>query len=117
MKRFVGLGLLLFLAGCAQSVGNPMADAANNLIATKKNAIVAFEAVSASCQQSLLPKETCMKMPLFYDNFQLAYKTASDSLILAVATGDAPKSDVVIPLNTLLQDILQIKLSVKGGTK
>ena len=108
------VSLLALLAGCVQSVGNPMADATNNLINTKADAITTFTAVAQSCQAGALPAADCTKAQDIYSKVPDAYKAADDALILAVQTGDMTQADAPAKtLSELLTDLVKIKGEVK----
>ena len=116
MKRIILVVFMaLALTGCVQSVGNPKADAANNLIAMKANSITVFQGIADGCQKSLIAPAQCQKAQELYPKVQLAFRTAEDSLALAVSSGDMTQANAnAAVLQSLLNDVTAIKA---GGLK
>jgi hypothetical protein len=109
-RNLIGVVLCILLVSCTQSVGNPYADATNNLIQKKQEAIVLFQGISDGCKQGLIPTDSCAKAKDLYQKVQEAYKIAEDALILSVQTGDSQRAqETAIALNNLVADIAKLK--------
>ena len=113
MKRLLlAIIFTVALAGCVQSVGNPIADATNNLISTKSNVIEVFKGIATGCQQGLIPVSQCQKAEALYKKVPAVYQAAADSLTLAETSGDMTKTD---ENSKALTDLLSELTAIKGG--
>ena len=101
------------LTACTPSVGNPMADAANNLINTKADAITVFQGIDLGCKQGMIPAADCLKASNLYKKVPSTYQAANDALVLAEQTGNMTQADASAKT---LTDLLTDLQAIKGAT-